>query len=98
MLEHSEEQFAARIVTTDPRVANPRAVRCYEKAGFERVRIVPYHEFHEGEWCECWLMVFRQVGSSGGGERLLNERGREQIPHAQSRRRKPTPRSPDTAA
>lgn len=55
-----QNQGSDRIVTTDPRVNNPRATRCYEKAGFERVRVVPHHELHEGEWCDCWLMVFRR--------------------------------------
>lgn len=46
----------ARVVTLDPHVDNPRAVRCYEKAGFRIVRRLPHHELHEGEWRDCWLM------------------------------------------
>lgn len=57
--EHAQARSTARIVTTDPRVVNARAIRCYQKAGFERIRVLPHHEFHEGEWWDGWLMVFR---------------------------------------
>ena len=57
--EHLQSQDPARIVTTDPRLVNARAIRCYEKAGFERRRVLPHHEFHEGAWWDGWLMVFR---------------------------------------
>jgi aminoglycoside 6'-N-acetyltransferase len=52
-------------VVIDPQVANLRAVRCYEKAGFERVRLLPGHEWHEGAWCDCWLMVWRPPSARG---------------------------------
>ena len=47
---------AARRVFTDPVVENTRAVRCYEKAGFEKVSILPHHEQIDGEPRDCWLM------------------------------------------
>jgi RimJ/RimL family protein N-acetyltransferase len=46
----------ADAVLVDPRTANLRAVRCYQKAGFEVVRLLPAHELHEGELRDCWLM------------------------------------------
>lgn len=49
------ERGAAAVVM-DPRVDNPRAVRCYQKAGFEVARLLPAHELHEGELRDCWLM------------------------------------------
>lgn len=48
---------AARVVT-DPAVANERAVRAYEKAGFVRVKELPGHEVHEGQTLDCLLMEF----------------------------------------
>jgi len=52
------ERYHPEAVVIDPQVANARAVRCYEKAGFERVRHLPRHEWHEGAWRDCWLMAW----------------------------------------
>jgi aminoglycoside 6'-N-acetyltransferase len=46
----------ARRVFTDPVVENARAVRCYEKAGFTRIRVLPGHEQLDGEPRDSWLM------------------------------------------
>lgn len=46
----------AQKVTVDPEAWNTRAIRCYEKAGFRKVRLLPKHELHEGELRDCWLM------------------------------------------
>jgi aminoglycoside 6'-N-acetyltransferase len=46
----------ARRVFTDPVVENLRAVRCYEKAGFVKVRVLPGHEELDGEPRDSWLM------------------------------------------
>lgn len=43
----------------DPRVENLRAIRCYSAAGFRRERLLEHHEFHEGAWHDCLLMVRR---------------------------------------
>ena len=51
----------ATTVVVDPRTENPRAVRCYQKAGFEFVKLLPAHELHEGELRDCWLMR-RELG------------------------------------
>ncbi|WP_077622340.1 GNAT family N-acetyltransferase [Sediminibacillus massiliensis] len=48
----------AQKITLDPRVTNRRAVNCYEKCGFEKVKILPEHEYHEGEYHDCWLMEY----------------------------------------
>ena len=50
-----EDRGAARVVS-DPRVENVRSVRVLEKCGFRRVRVLPAHEKHEGEWRDCVLM------------------------------------------
>ncbi len=50
------EVEGARRVFTDPIIENARAIRCYEKAGFRKVRILPDHETLDGEPRDCWLM------------------------------------------
>ncbi|MFC4076179.1 GNAT family N-acetyltransferase [Salinithrix halophila] len=52
------EEKAAEIVIMDPQVRNTRAIRCYEKCGFRKVRMLPRHELHEGVWQSCWLMEY----------------------------------------
>lgn len=49
----------ARRVVTDPVVENERAIRCYEKAGFEKVRVLPGHEQVDGLPRDSWLMEWR---------------------------------------
>lgn len=44
-------------IVMDPQEWNKRAIRCYEKAGFRSVGILPNHEYHEGNWNDCLLMV-----------------------------------------
>ncbi len=51
-----EKETAACRLVVDPRSENERAIRCYEKAGFRRVRVLPAHEKHEGKWRDCVLM------------------------------------------
>jgi aminoglycoside 6'-N-acetyltransferase len=46
----------ARRVLTDPVVENLRAIRCYEQAGFRKVRILPGHEELDGMPRDSWLM------------------------------------------
>lgn len=56
---HMTDQFGARVIQVDPQVTNLRAIRCYEKCGFQKVRVLPKHEFHEGAYRGCWLMEYR---------------------------------------
>ena len=44
-------------VVIDPQVWNQRAIRCYEKCGFKKIRVLAKHELHEGEYRDSWLMV-----------------------------------------
>ncbi|MBO1002556.1 GNAT family N-acetyltransferase [Pseudogracilibacillus auburnensis] len=48
----------ANAIIMDPQMTNDRAIRCYEKCGFKKIRILPKHEFHEGIYRDCWLMEF----------------------------------------
>lgn len=51
------EAQGAELITIDPYLINPRAIRAYEKAGFKKVRILPRHDLHEGVMQDSWLMV-----------------------------------------
>ncbi|WP_409300631.1 GNAT family N-acetyltransferase [Peribacillus sp. SCS-155] len=55
LLEHEK---AERIVM-DRRTGNMRAIKCYEKCGFIKVKKLPNHELHEGEYHDCWLMEYQ---------------------------------------
>lgn len=51
-------QLGAEKVVMDPQTWNLRAVRCYEKCGFRRLRLLPQHEWHEGAMRDCWLIEY----------------------------------------
>ncbi len=55
---------AATHVTLDPRVDNLRAIHCYGKCGFEQRKLLPQHEYHEGAYHDCWLMVYTRSEAS----------------------------------
>ncbi len=57
LLGHLFAYEGAVAAVIDPRVENLRAVHCYEKAGFRRVKVLHGHELHEGAWRDSWLMV-----------------------------------------
>lgn len=46
----------AKKVVMDPQAWNSRAIRCYEKCGFRKIKLLPAHEWHEGQMRDCWLM------------------------------------------
>ncbi|WP_442853760.1 GNAT family N-acetyltransferase [Bacillus sp. FJAT-27245] len=48
-------------VVMDPQAGNARALRCYEKCGFEKVRLLPKRELHEGGYRDCWLIEYRKA-------------------------------------
>ena len=49
--------LGAAQVVIDPRATNKRAIRCYEKSGFRKVKVLPKHELHEGALRDVWLMI-----------------------------------------
>jgi aminoglycoside 6'-N-acetyltransferase len=51
------DKHADKIVM-DPQVVNERAIACYEKCGFTKVKILPKSELHEGELRDCCLIEF----------------------------------------
>jgi len=57
-VEHLTKTLGADKVVMDPQTWNLRAIACYEKCGFQKVKLLPKHEWHEGEMKDCWLMVY----------------------------------------
>lgn len=51
--------MAPHAVVVDPRVNNQRAIRVYQKCGFQILKRLPQWEFHETESHDCYLMIFR---------------------------------------
>lgn len=64
------QKKAARKIVIDPRARNPRAIRCYEKCGFHKVKLLPKKELHEGKMEDCWLMVTEAGGDEKETENL----------------------------
>ena len=63
LLRHLFENLGAREVILDPNVDNPRAIRCYEKCGFRKIKLLRAHEVHEGQTGDCWLMSVTRIQS-----------------------------------
>jgi aminoglycoside 6'-N-acetyltransferase len=57
VLDHLFGDRHASAVVITPFAWNERAIRCYEKAGFRKVRLMPEVELHEGKLQDEWLMV-----------------------------------------
>ncbi|MBS4204128.1 GNAT family N-acetyltransferase [Lederbergia citrea] len=58
MVEYLIKEKRAEKIVMDPQTWNERAIRCYEKCGFEKVKLLPKNEFHEGEYRDCWLIEY----------------------------------------
>lgn len=48
----------AQKIVLDPQTWNERAIKCYEKSGYIKVKLLIKHELHEGELKDCWLMEY----------------------------------------
>lgn len=48
----------AEKVVMDPQAWNERALRVYEKAGFVKKKYLQRHEWHEGEYRDCWIIEY----------------------------------------
>ena len=57
-----DQKLADKIVM-DPQVVNERAIACYEKCGFTKVKMLPKNELHEGEFRDCWLIEYTKSAS-----------------------------------
>lgn len=49
----------AEKVVVDPQTWNERAIKCYEKCGFKKIRLLTKHELHEGELRDCFIMEYK---------------------------------------
>jgi aminoglycoside 6'-N-acetyltransferase len=58
MVDYLITVLNASKIVMDPQTWNVRAISCYEKCGFKKVRLLPRNEWHEGELKDCWLMEY----------------------------------------
>jgi len=59
MTTYLMENHNAEYIVMDPQKSNIRAIKCYEKCHFNKVKELPQHELHEGEYRDCYLMEFK---------------------------------------
>ena len=52
-----ETTLKGTMIVMDPQHWNSRAICCYESVGFSKLGILPKHEYHEGKWNDCFLIV-----------------------------------------
>ncbi|WP_242234943.1 GNAT family N-acetyltransferase [Bacillus cereus group sp. BfR-BA-01316] len=55
------DELKVEAIAMDPRVNNERAISCYEKCGFKKVKILKKHELHEGNLEDCWMVEYKQL-------------------------------------
>lgn len=58
MVEHLTNHEKVDKVAMDPQTWNERAIACYEKCGFKKIKRLKEHEKHEGRYRDCWLMEY----------------------------------------
>jgi aminoglycoside 6'-N-acetyltransferase len=58
VVEYLLQKEGVHRLVMDPMTWNTRAIRCYEKCGYSKARILREHELHEGEYHDSWLMEF----------------------------------------
>ncbi|GGE78512.1 GNAT family N-acetyltransferase [Priestia taiwanensis] len=58
MVQYLVTEKKADKIVMDPQTWNERALRCYEKVGFQKVKLLPKRELHEGEYRDCWLIEY----------------------------------------
>ncbi|TXK80670.1 GNAT family N-acetyltransferase [Paenibacillus sp. N3.4] len=58
MINHLETQERADKIVMDPQAWNKRALRVYEKCGFVKKKYLTKHEWHEGEYKDCWVIEY----------------------------------------
>jgi len=62
MVVYLVEQKGADKVVMEPQTWNYRAIHCYEKCGFKKVKLLPENELHEGLFRDCWLIEYSGNG------------------------------------
>ncbi len=57
--KHLIDIAGADRLVMDPMIWNERAIKCYEKCGYQKKKILPRNELHEGVWHDSWLVEYR---------------------------------------
>ena len=58
MVNYLTSNKNASKIVMDPQTWNERAIKCYEKCGFQKIKLLPKQEYHEGEYRDCWQIEF----------------------------------------
>lgn len=58
MIKYLVEHEKCNKVVMDPQSWNVRAISCYEKCGFRKIKLMKEHEWHEGHFRDCWLIEY----------------------------------------
>lgn len=58
MIDFLIKQKQADRIVMDPQTRNKRAIRCYEKCNFKKIKLLPKHEWHEGAYRDCWMLEY----------------------------------------
>ncbi|MFD0618149.1 GNAT family N-acetyltransferase [Paenibacillus sp. GCM10027629] len=64
MAEYLVQKVGVDKIIMDPQTWNIRALSVYEKCGFRKVKLLPEHEWHEGQMRDCWLIEYDGVSDS----------------------------------
>ncbi|MTJ09943.1 MULTISPECIES: GNAT family N-acetyltransferase [unclassified Anabaena] len=62
-IDYIFNQLQAAKIVINPNVNNLRAIRCYEKCGFVKIKLLLCHDLHEGKYQDCWLMAIKRNNS-----------------------------------
>jgi RimJ/RimL family protein N-acetyltransferase/ubiquinone/menaquinone biosynthesis C-methylase UbiE len=73
MLDYLMSVQKADRVVMDPQQWNIRAIKCYERCGFTKVKELPAREMHEGELRDCWLMEYSRISKIREEERKYHD-------------------------
>lgn len=73
MLDYLIGVAKADRVVMDPQQWNVRAISCYERCGFKKVKELIAHEMHEGQLRDCWLMAYSRITKIREEERKYHE-------------------------
>ncbi|TYR80498.1 acetyltransferase [Priestia megaterium] len=58
MIDYLTHKKHAEKIVMNPQAWNQRAISCYERCGFKKVKYLPKHEYHEEELRDCWLIEY----------------------------------------
>ncbi|SMF78936.1 aminoglycoside 6'-N-acetyltransferase [Paenibacillus uliginis N3/975] len=57
VIKYLFEELQSTAIFIDPQTWNHRAIRCYEKCGFRKVKVLERHELHEGVYKDNQIMM-----------------------------------------